>query len=263
MTPTVELVSDTGESFSAAAPHGIVKVALALRDVELAMLLAVQLVRSGVSVELLRADLSELRTAHATADLVVVDIRLLEEAGTLPRVLRRTSPRERRAATIAIASRREDVDIARALAMGADDCVAPPVDPQAFVQRVLAVLQRAWRARAFKRPLSPIEQFGDVVIDVDARVVRRAGRHVPMQPKELDLLLALIARRGAAATRIELMTELGVKRIHPLSRVLDTLMSRLRSALENDPAHPRHLLTVARYGYRLEVGSMTGEGPSR
>ncbi|MDQ6831561.1 MAG: response regulator transcription factor [Gemmatimonadota bacterium] len=232
-------------------PRSIVRVALLLRDPELSMRLGVQLVRAGMSVEMRSADPVEAEAAHHTADVIVFDLDLVADANVEIPAGRQGSSRRTRVPTIAVALRREEGVIARALAAGADDCIAAPIDEREFVMRVRAVMQRSWSGRSVARRLDPVERFGDIEIDVDARAVRRSGQAVTLQPKELDLLLALLARRGAAATRLELMAELGARRLNPSSRVLDTLVCRLRAELEEDPSTPRHLLTVPRYGYRL------------
>jgi hypothetical protein len=96
------------------------------------------------------------------------------------------------------------------------------------------------------------ESFGDVEIDVPARVVTRAGDVVALAPMEFDLLLALVRRNGAAATRRELLREVwGTTKAVSL-RTVDTHVSNLRRKLEADAAHPRHVLTVKKVGYRLK-----------
>ena len=79
------------------------------------------------------------------------------------------------------------------------------------------------------------------------------GEAVALAPKEYDLLLALLRRRGAVVSRLELMKEVWGYRAAVVSRTVDTHVSELRRKLEDDPARPRHLLTVRKAGYRLQV----------
>ncbi|MEP6690854.1 MAG: response regulator transcription factor [Gemmatimonadaceae bacterium] len=250
MSSTAEFLAARASRADAPIAIPDIRVALILQDVALATQLGVQLVRGELSVEVMAPTAANLGAADASADVLVIDLAALEEleaAGA-------TRPHDRRgrAATIAIALRREDGELARALAANADDCIVLPIEPRAFAYRVRAVMQRALRGRAYLRRLAPVECFGAIEVDVGARVVRRAGAPVTVAPRELDLLLALIARRGAAVTRAELMSELGVKSASRGSRVLDTLIYRLRAELEPDPSTPRHLVTVSRFGYRFE-----------
>ncbi|HVE80024.1 MAG TPA: helix-turn-helix domain-containing protein [Gemmatimonadaceae bacterium] len=71
-------------------------------------------------------------------------------------------------------------------------------------------------------------------------------------PKEFDLLALLVRRPGVAVSRAELLREVWGYREDVFSRTVDTHMLELRRKLEDDPAHPRHLVTVRKLGYRLE-----------
>ncbi len=96
------------------------------------------------------------------------------------------------------------------------------------------------------------ERFGRVVVDPAARVVRRDGRAVPVSPKMLDLLLMLIRRRGAAVSRAQLLAEVWGGRAGLGPRTVDTHVMELRKRIEDDPAAPRHIVTVSKVGYRFE-----------
>jgi DNA-binding response OmpR family regulator len=69
---------------------------------------------------------------------------------------------------------------------------------------------------------------------------------------EFDLLLALVRRNGAAASRRDLLREVwGTTKAVSL-RTVDTHVSNLRRKIEDDAAHPRYILTVKKVGYRLQ-----------
>ena len=92
-----------------------------------------------------------------------------------------------------------------------------------------------------------------VRVDPATRVVSRAGRQVPLRPKEYELLAALLRRRGAVVGRTELLREVWGYHESVLSRTLDTHVGELRRKLEPDPGAPRYILTVRKSGYRLAV----------
>ena len=96
-------------------------------------------------------------------------------------------------------------------------------------------------------------RFGDVRVHRAARIVLRAGKEVPLAPMEYDLLCALIDHRGAVASRHELMREVWDYDATVVSRTVDTHIVELRRKLEADPAHPQHILTVRKAGYRLRT----------
>ena len=114
-----------------------------------------------------------------------------------------------------------------------------------LLARVEALLSRGTHAT----PSIPV-QFGDVEVDPATRTIQRGGEDVSLTPKEFDLLLALINRRGAVVSRLELMTKVWGYRADVLSRTVDTHIAELRRKLERDPATPRHIVTVRKAGYR-------------
>lgn len=94
--------------------------------------------------------------------------------------------------------------------------------------------------------------IGDLLVDLGTCQVWRAGEHVPLRPKEYDLLRALIRRDGKVATRLELLHEVWGYAEDVESRTLDTHVAMLRRRLERDPAQPRIIHTVRTIGYRVE-----------
>ena len=83
------------------------------------------------------------------------------------------------------------------------------------------------------------------------RSVRRNASPVALTPMEFDLLVALLHRKGAVASRIQLLAEVWGHSSAVLTRTVDTHIGELRRKLEHDPANPRHILTVRKAGYRL------------
>jgi DNA-binding winged helix-turn-helix (wHTH) protein len=97
------------------------------------------------------------------------------------------------------------------------------------------------------------EQFGDIVVDPMTRTVHRGDRPVALSPKLFDLLLALVRRRGAVMSRAELLAEVWHRQDPRGTRTVDTHVFELRKRVEANPAEPRHILTVSKVGYRLQV----------
>jgi DNA-binding response OmpR family regulator len=94
--------------------------------------------------------------------------------------------------------------------------------------------------------------FGEVEVSPATRTVLRRGEPVELTPKEFDLLVALLERRGAIISRQELLKEVwGYGNAAVNTRTVDVHLSELRRKLEDDPANPRYLLTVRKAGYRL------------
>jgi two-component system response regulator MtrA len=112
--------------------------------------------------------------------------------------------------------------------------------------RVSALLRRASRYASLKA----VERFGDIEINRDTRTVTRGGKAVDLAPMEFALLLALVSRRGGAASRLELLRDVWGHSAAVITRTVDTHIAELRRKLERDPAHPVRILTVRKVGYR-------------
>jgi len=120
--------------------------------------------------------------------------------------------------------------------------------------RILKELGAAGDTRPLVAPM-PMnrEQFGEIVVDPMTRTVYRGDRPIALSPKLFDLLLALLRRRGAVMSRAELLVEVWHRQDPRGTRTVDTHVFELRKRVEANPAEPRHILTVSKVGYRLQV----------
>jgi hypothetical protein len=94
-------------------------------------------------------------------------------------------------------------------------------------------------------------RFGSVLLEPATQTVLRGGQPVRVTGTEFRLLLALMRRRGAIASRMELLREVWGASAAVSRRAVDTHIARLRRKLEEDPANPRHILTALAWGYRF------------
>jgi hypothetical protein len=94
-------------------------------------------------------------------------------------------------------------------------------------------------------------RFGSVLLEPATQTVMRGGQPVRVTHTEFRLLLALMRRRGAIASRVELLREVWGAGAAVSRRAVDTHIARLRRKLEEDPANPRHILTALAWGYRF------------
>src|SRR5262245_5199949 len=179
--------------------------------------------------------------------LVILDLMLPEMDGF--RVLRALRQQGQAPPVLILTARGEEADKVRGLRMGADDYVTKPFGLLELLARVEALLRRAAPA-ADEGPA--LLRFGDVEVDAAARTVRRRGHPVELAPRELDLLLALLRSRGAAVSRLTLMTQVWGYSSAVVSRTVDTHVAELRRKLEDTPSNPKHILTVRKVGYPLE-----------
>jgi DNA-binding response OmpR family regulator len=103
--------------------------------------------------------------------------------------------------------------------------------------------------------LPAVDCVGEITVDYATHRLLRRGQRVDLRPKEYELLVALLRRGGAIASREELLREVWGYAVGVTSRTVDTHVGALRKRLELDPARPRYILTVRQFGYRLDRGT--------
>jgi len=179
-------------------------------------------------------------------ELVILDLMLPEIDGY--RVLRTMRDEGIDVPVLILSARGAEAEKVMGFRLGADDYVTKPFGVLELLARVTALLRRSGR-----EPASDVESFADVTIRVEHRTVHKGGEEVSLTPKEFDLLLALVRRRGEVASRVSLMREVWGHRAAIASRTVDTHVAQLRRKLEDEPSEPAHILTVHRAGYRFRA----------
>ena len=143
---------------------------------------------------------------------------------------------------IFITAKHEVRDRVKGLKLGADDYLVKPFDVVELVARVEAVLRRYNKT---ERQLSA----GDVVVDLEARRVTRAGVPVELTNKEFGLLVLFMKNKNVALFRETLYEKVWEGEYYGDSRTLDLHVQRLRRKL----GWEHSLVAVYKVGYRLEV----------
>jgi DNA-binding response OmpR family regulator len=190
------------------------------------------------------------RAASTSPDLIVLDLMLPGIDGY--EVLSELRRDGNHTPVLILTARGEEADVVMGFDRGADDYVTKPFSTVELLARVRALLRRS-RGPA-PEPRLTVERFGDVEVNPASGTVLRDGEPVTLTPKEFDLLVALLRRRGAVASRTELLGEVwGYLNAHIETRTVDVHVAELRRKLELDPANPIHILTVRKKGYRLQA----------
>lgn len=215
---------------------------------DLAFGLRTNLEVQGYEVQLAHDGLEGLRIAQqVSVDLIVLDL-MLPSLGGID-VLRKLRKTDKMTPILILTAKGNEVDKVMGLRLGADDYVTKPFGLMELMARVEALLRRVSVA---DRNSARNYQFGPVVIATESRRVTRDGVEIELTPKEYGLLLALVERNGAVASRIELMREIWGHSSAVVSRTVDTHVAELRRKLEKDPSQPRYIVTVRKSGYRLD-----------
>jgi DNA-binding response OmpR family regulator len=179
------------------------------------------------------------------ADVVLIDLMLPGMDGfELCRRLRSESG----VPILILTARSDSHDVVAGLEAGADDYMVKPAVPKELSARIRALLRRATRSES--GPRRPV--FGDIEVAPDAGTVRVAGVEVSLTKTEFKLLCELAQHPGRLLTREMLLDKVWGYGYFGDGRLVDVHIRRLRTKVEKDPTHPRHIVTVRGLGYKLE-----------
>jgi len=145
-----------------------------------------------------------------------------------------------------LTARGEDTDRIVGLELGADDYLPKPFNPRELLARLRAILRRRG---APSKGAQPRLRFGRLDIDRDARVVRVEGQARTLTSHQFELLCILAENTGRVMSREALMNRLRGHGLEAFDRSIDVHISRIRAAIEEDPKHPRRVITIRGAGY--------------
>jgi DNA-binding response OmpR family regulator len=216
-------------------------------DVRLADMVRTYLTETGYAVDVRHTGASGVRTvvdrrSNADAyDAVILDVMLPDLDGLeVCRQLRAKSD----VSILMLSARGEDIDRIVGLEIGADDYLPKPFNPRELQARIKAILRR----RQGEEPDSAL-RFGRLVIDPSSRTVRVDDAEVTLTSYQFDLLHVLAQHAGRVLSRERLMDLIKGVELEAFDRSIDVHVSRIRAAVEDDPAHPRRIITVRGSGY--------------
>ena len=180
-------------------------------------------------------------------DVVVLDLGLPDSDGV--NVLRRL--REWSQVPVIVLSVRDDEEgKVAALDAGADDYVTKPFSSAELLARLRAAQRKT-------RPEEEISRFksGDLIVDLTARVVTRAGHEVKLTATEYALLRLFVRHAGRVLTHRQILREIWGPKSEEHRQYLRVYVTHLRQKIERDPAAPELVKTEPGIGYRLELAS--------
>jgi two-component system, OmpR family, KDP operon response regulator KdpE len=180
------------------------------------------------------------------ADLVLLDIEMPGIGGMETcRRLRAVAPK---AGVVMVTICDSEEDKIRALEAGADDYVTKPFSVRELLARLRAVSRRLGVGQAGG---TAVLKVGELELDVDRRILRRAGEEVHLSPTEFSLLSYLMQHANTAIEHGKLLRAIWGPEYGSELEYLRTYIKRLRKKIEHDAINPEYLLTVPWLGYRF------------
>ena len=213
-------------------------------DVSLASMVGEYLHSAGMHVDAAYDAASGLAAlARERPDAVILDVMLPDMDGfEVCRRIRATSD----VPIVMLTARGDDADRIVGLELGADDYLPKPFNPRELLARLRAVLRRSTGQWSSDRN---VMQFGRLQIDPGSRSVTLGDTPCMLTGYQFDVLLALASNAGRVMSRERLMDHLRGETLEAFDRSIDVHVSRIRAAIEDDPHHPRRIITVRGAGY--------------
>ena len=218
---------------------------------DIARLLKLHLEDLGCEVETCHGGTAGLaRALDGTAwSLLVLDLRLPGLDGM--EICRQVRASSTYTPILMLTARAGELDRVLGLETGADDYLTKPFSVIEFAARVKAILRRVEQlARRSPVQLRTL-RAADLEIDLDRRLVRRAGSILDLTAKEFDLLAHLLQHPARVFTRVQLLDQVWGTTHDAFEHTVNSHINRLRAKIEPDPARPRYIVTVWGVGYRF------------
>ena len=178
-------------------------------------------------------------------DLILLDVNMPGIGGiAAAREIREMSD----APIIMLTVRNAERDKVLALDAGADDYVVKPFGIEELLARIRASLRRYGPGDAV-----PPFVAKDLTIDFESRQLTARGKDVHLTPKEFDVLKHLVANIGKPLSHRRLLQAVWGPEYGDETENLRVVINQLRKKIENDPAHPKYILTEPWVGYRFQA----------
>jgi two-component system alkaline phosphatase synthesis response regulator PhoP len=153
---------------------------------------------------------------------------------------------------IMLTARGQVVDRVVGLRLGADDYLTKPFAMMELLARMEALFRRtAGPASSVKKRSMDEYRFGAISVDFRRTTITRNEQPIDMSAREFKLLRYLIEHPGATISRDELLNEVWDYNTLTTTRTVDVHISLLRQKIEDDPRHPKSIVTVHGFGYKF------------
>jgi DNA-binding response OmpR family regulator len=196
--------------------------------------------------------LQRLLEAREDFDLLVLDVMLPGKDGF-------TVASELRAAgnyipLLMLTARSRPEDVLKGFESGADDYLPKPFNLEILIARVSSLLRRKhWGrdAASSGADADKIFTFNGKTVDFEKLQLRKHDQVLTLTLMEMELLRYLVRNPGRPVSRKEILEKVWDLKQDTDTRAIDNFIVRLRRYVEDDPAKPKHLVTVRGLGYQF------------
>ena len=183
-------------------------------------------------------------------DLIILDIMLPGLDGL--EICRRLRSKSSFVPILMLTSKSSEMDRVIGLELGADDYVTKPFSIIELMARVKAIIRRVDSMKKTEAEgVTDNIHAGDMLIDIERRIVTLNSKPVDVTMKEFDLLLHFARHPGRVYTRSQLLDQVWGYSHEGYEHTVNSHINRLRSKIEENPANPRYILTVWGVGYKF------------
>lgn len=182
-------------------------------------------------------------------DIALLDISMPVMDGlALCKELRRRSPT---LGIIMLTARTQEMDKISGLMLGADDYITKPFSPTELLARVDALHRRVELARGVPQKSSGDEiVLGEFSLNTRRRTLSKNGQNIELTQVEFQIIEYLFTNPDVALDRTDILNRVWGDAYFGEEKIVDVNIRRLRIKIEDDPSHPKHLVTVWGMGYK-------------
>jgi DNA-binding response OmpR family regulator len=182
----------------------------------------------------------------ATPDLIILDVMMPLLNGY--EVCKRLRREGNQIPILMLTVKDKEIDKVLGLELGADDYVTKPFSLREVVARVKAILRRSEDQQGDPGTF----MIGDVHLDFRKYEAHRGSKKIELTPLEFHLLKVFVQKKEQVITRNDFLDKIwGEDNLVVSSRTIDSHIANIRKKIEEDPAHPKHIISIRAVGYKL------------
>lgn len=181
-------------------------------------------------------------------DLVILDVMLPGMSGF--DVCKTARSKGVKTPIILLTAKGEEIDKVLGLELGADDYITKPFSLRELLARIKAIMRRSERSSDSAADTTAIS-IGKLNVNFVTYNAETEGESVPLSYKEFEILKYLFEHKNNTVSRDQLLNDIWGEDVFTTSRTIDNFILKLRQKIEQDPNHPKIILTVHGIGYKL------------